>query len=72
MRGRKPYAFGCRDWTEQKPHLGGRLGAALWALFVERGWLVSRPGERAVVVTAEGSRQFARHFAIDVDALRRG
>lgn len=53
-RGRKPYAFACRDWTEQRPHLGGRLGVALWGRFIELGWVTHRPGTRVVLVTASG------------------
>jgi len=26
---RRMYAFGCLDWTERRPHLGGALGAAI-------------------------------------------
>jgi DNA-binding transcriptional ArsR family regulator len=26
---RRMYAFGCLDWTERRPHLGGALGAAV-------------------------------------------
>ncbi len=69
-RGRRPYAFGCRDWSEQKPHLGGRLGAALWGRLVELGWLVRQPGARAVVVTPRGVKAFRTRFAVDVESLR--
>lgn len=64
-RGRGPYAFGCRDWTEQEPHLGGRLGAALWARFVELGWVERQAGTRIVLITAAGRRGFDRSFGID-------
>jgi len=36
-RERRRFAFSCLDWTERRPHMGGSLGAALWASFVERG-----------------------------------
>jgi DNA-binding transcriptional ArsR family regulator len=67
-RGRKPYAFGCRDWTEQEPHLGGRLGAALWARFIEMGWVERQAGTRVVLITAEGRRGIEKTFGIAVDA----
>src|SRR5581483_10573629 len=35
-RERRRFAFACPDWTERRPHLGGALGAALWAQLVER------------------------------------
>ena len=66
VRGRKPYAFACRDWTEQQPHLGGRLGAALWGRFVELGWVARQPGTRVVLVTAAGRRGLARTFGISL------
>lgn len=53
-RERRRFATACLDWTERRPHLGGALGAALWAQCVERGWVVKQPGTRAVVVTAAG------------------
>ena len=30
-RARRMFAFGCLDWTERRPHLGGALGAAILA-----------------------------------------
>jgi len=53
-RERRRFAYACLDWTERKPHLGGALGAALWAKFVERGWVLKKPGTREVIVTDEG------------------
>ena len=66
-RGRGPYAFGCRDWTEQEPHLGGRLGAALWGRFVEMGWVERLAGTRVVLITAAGRRGFERTFGVDLE-----
>ena len=68
IRGRKPYAFACRDWTEHQPHLGGRLGAALWGSFVERGWVARQPGTRIVRVTARGRKALGRMFGINTEA----
>lgn len=68
MRGRKPYAFGCRDWTEQEPHLGGRLGAAVWARFVELGWVERQAGTRVVLITADGRKGLEKTFGIDLEA----
>ena len=31
QRARRMFAFGCLDWTERRPHLGGALGAAILA-----------------------------------------
>lgn len=68
LRGRKPYAFACRDWTEQQPHLGGRLGASLWGRFVELGWVTRQPGTRAVLITTQGRKGFGAKFGIELAA----
>jgi DNA-binding transcriptional ArsR family regulator len=65
-RERRRFAFACPDWTERRPHLGGALGAALWAQLVERGWIVKQQGTRATVVTDEGKQQLHMHFGIQV------
>lgn len=65
-RERRRLATACLDWTERQPHLGGALGAAVWSEVVSRGWIVRRPGTRAVVVTATGSRGLKRLLGVDV------
>jgi DNA-binding transcriptional ArsR family regulator len=65
-RERRRFAFACPDWTERRPHLGGVLGAALWAQFVERGWVVKQQGTRAVIVTDMGKQQLQDQFNIQV------
>lgn len=60
----------CVDWTEQRHHLGGAVGAGLLARFDELGWvhrLERQP--RAVDVTDAGRAGFARVFGIDTDVL---
>ena len=66
-RERRRFAFACPDWTERRPHLGGALGAALWAQLVERNWLAKQQGTRATIVTDEGKQQFYKHFGIQVN-----
>lgn len=61
---RRQFATACGDWSERRPHLGGALGAALWARTLERGWIVRKPGSRMVVVTEKGRRGFAKHLGI--------
>jgi DNA-binding transcriptional ArsR family regulator len=36
-RARRMFAFGCLDWTERRPHLGGALGAAILHALKEAG-----------------------------------
>jgi DNA-binding transcriptional ArsR family regulator len=64
---RRRLATACLDWTERRPHLGGALGAALWAELVARGWIARRPGTRAVSVTPAGGRGFRRALGVRLD-----
>lgn len=65
-RERRRFAFACPDWTERRPHLGGSLGAALWACSVERGWMVKQQGTRAIIVTDLGKQQLREQFGVQV------
>jgi len=48
--GRRPLVRACPDWTEQRPHVAGRLGAAICALWLEAGMVRRLPRSRAVKV----------------------
>jgi DNA-binding transcriptional ArsR family regulator len=61
---RRRFATACLDWTERQPHLGGALGAALWAELTARGWIARRPGTRAVAVTPAGARGLKRTLGV--------
>jgi DNA-binding transcriptional ArsR family regulator len=56
----------CLDWSERRPHLGGRLGAALCAHGIERRWIKRIEGTRAVALTPQGRRAFQNAFDIRV------
>jgi DNA-binding transcriptional ArsR family regulator len=62
--GPRPLARACLDWTERRTHLAGALGAALCQQLVTRGWVVRRPGSRAVRVTADGEVALARLLGV--------
>ncbi|WP_193215619.1 ArsR/SmtB family transcription factor [Brevibacterium sp. Marseille-P9724] len=47
---RRPAVKVCTDWTEQRHHLAGGLGAALMQAFVDLGWIERRPGRRDILV----------------------
>jgi hypothetical protein len=50
----------CLDWSEQRHHLAGALGAALCARAFERGWVRRRvPAGRAVELTDAGREALA-------------
>ena len=54
----------CLDWSERRPHLAGRLGAAICAHGFEAGWLRRIDGTRAVSITVKGEAAIARVFGI--------
>jgi DNA-binding transcriptional ArsR family regulator len=50
----RPLLRFCVDWSEQRHHLAGALGAAVCSSAESAGWFVRRPGGRAVEVTDAG------------------
>lgn len=54
----------CLDWSERRPHIAGRLGAALCSHWLEQGWVERVGDSRAVRVTRKGERLFWQHFGI--------
>lgn len=40
---RRPLTRSCLDWSEQRPHLAGVLGAALCQQLIERAWITRMP-----------------------------
>jgi DNA-binding transcriptional ArsR family regulator len=59
-REKRRFAYACLDWTEQRPHLGGALGAAVCRVALQRGWVAREFGTRAVLVTEAGRAGFAQ------------
>ncbi|MBV9707030.1 MAG: hypothetical protein JO125_06455 [Chloroflexi bacterium] len=66
-REHRRFAFACPDWTEQHPHLGGALGAALWTTLMERGWAVKQQGTRAIIITDVGKQYLYEQFGVQVE-----
>ncbi len=62
QRSRRPVCRSCLDWSEQKPHLAGAIGAALCARCFDLGWLKRLPDTRAVAIEPFGARGFADTF----------
>jgi len=56
---RRPLLRSCMDWTEQRPHLAGAVGAAVAASCLTRHFVVRKPGSRALTVTERGRQYFA-------------
>jgi DNA-binding transcriptional ArsR family regulator len=55
---RRSFARACVDWSEQRPHLAGALGAALAERLLELCWIERAPDSRVVRVTRAGLAGF--------------
>ncbi|HVV20404.1 MAG TPA: winged helix-turn-helix domain-containing protein [Pseudonocardiaceae bacterium] len=65
--GRRPLLRFCLDWSEQRHHLGGRLGAVLLDHAEHAGWITRGRGDRAVSVTDRGRRELADRLDVPPD-----
>jgi DNA-binding transcriptional ArsR family regulator len=65
---RRPLVRYCVDWSEQRPHISGWLGAALLKRFVALGW-VTRTERRVVRVNASGRSALPVQLGVDPEAL---
>ena len=65
---RHPYTRTCIDWSERRPHLGGPVGGAIYRQCLARGWVTHHLDSRAVRVTPEGRKGFARVFGLALPA----
>jgi DNA-binding transcriptional ArsR family regulator len=63
---RRRFAYGCLDWSERRPHLGGALGAALLNLALRRRWVLQDLDSRALRVTSVGRREVLSRFGLEV------
>lgn len=61
---RRPLTRACLDWSEQRPHLAGALGAALCQQLIDRAWITRMPEPRIVRVTPAGQRGLAHSFGL--------
>ena len=60
----RPLCRTCLDWSERRPHLAGRLGAALRARCCELGWIEPVRDSRAIAITEAGRQGFADVFGL--------
>ena len=65
---RRPLVRYCVDWSEQRPHISGWLGAALLKRFVDLGW-VTRTERRVVHVNASGRSALPEQLGVDREAV---
>jgi DNA-binding transcriptional ArsR family regulator len=66
--GRRPVVGYCVDWSEQRHHISGAVGAAILDRSLELAWIVRRPRGRAVRVTPAGADGFRETFGFDPEA----
>ncbi len=60
----RPLCRPCLDWSERRPHLAGRLGAAICMHFFDHGFVKRLRGTRALTVTPRGRRALGELFDI--------
>jgi hypothetical protein len=68
---RRPLLRFCLDWTEQRHHLAGRLGAELLAALLRREWLCAGTRPRTLDLTAQGRRRLPEALPLDPAAMHR-
>jgi hypothetical protein len=65
---RRPLSRCCIDWTEQRPHVAGALGAALLRAYKDNRWLLPVKESRKLLVTPRGRTMFVERFGLN-DAI---
>jgi len=66
VAGKRVFCRPCLDWSERRPHIAGRLGAALATRCLDLGWIERQRDSRAVTITAAGTLGFSDTFGIDL------
>jgi DNA-binding transcriptional ArsR family regulator len=67
QRGRRPLIRSCIDWSEQRPHLAGALGAALADRLFELDWVRRSSSSRAVHLTGAGIEGLQLHLGFQLN-----
>ncbi|MGE0224394.1 MAG: ArsR/SmtB family transcription factor [Acetobacteraceae bacterium] len=62
--GKRVFCRPCLDWSERRPHLAGRFGAALAGRCFELGWVSRMRDSRAVRITENGRAGFEARFGV--------
>jgi DNA-binding transcriptional ArsR family regulator len=60
----RPLCRPCLDWSERRPHLAGKVGAAICSHFMEQGSVRRIGSSRAVEVTPKGRKALKDIFGI--------
>ena len=67
VAGKRVFCRPCLDWSERRPHIAGRLGAALASRCLDLGWIARQRDSRAVTITPDGTHGFAERFGIHLN-----
>lgn len=60
----RPVCRPCLDWSERRPHIAGKLGAAICSHYFDKGYVRRRNGTRALEITPPGQRALRDMFAV--------
>ncbi|WP_028921083.1 ArsR/SmtB family transcription factor [Pseudonocardia acaciae] len=63
---RRPLLRFCLDWSEQRHHLSGRLGAAVLTAMLDQDWLARTRRRRALELTEVGARELRDRLDLDL------
>jgi len=64
VAGKRVFCRPCLDWSERRPHIAGRLGAALACRCFELGWVSRQRDTRALAITDAGREGFSARFGV--------
>jgi len=65
-QGRRVFCRPCLDWSERRPHIAGRVGAALLSRCLELKWVARQRDTRALAITEAGRAGFEAGFGVRV------
>ena len=66
LPARRPLIRYCVDWSEQRHHLAGSLGAAIATRMIELGWVRRAQRSRALHVSENGYEGLREQFGIEL------
>jgi DNA-binding transcriptional ArsR family regulator len=66
LPARRPLIRYCVDWSEQRHHLAGSLGAAIAARMLELGWVRKAGRSRALHVSDDGFDGLRERFGVEL------
>jgi DNA-binding transcriptional ArsR family regulator len=69
---RRPLIRYCVDWSEQRHHLAGSLGAAIATRMIELGWVRRAQRSRALHVSDDGFDGLREQFGVELQSLGNG